>query len=356
MYPQTPADLTVATVCTALGLDPASVTSLETEVIGQGTGVLCQLARVKLSYRDEARGPKSVIAKFPAAIEQTRGFARQFKFYEREVNFDDRVGKEVSLPGPRCLYAAHDVQTDHFLLLLEDLGDRRSGDQLHGCSAQDAFSAIRQLASFHAEWWDNPKLETIDWVPLAESDFNKGGVALYSIAWPLFLQKFGSALPDDVRRIGERLSDQIVGMLDRFNDRPRTFCHGDYRLDNMFFGVRPEHAPVSVVDWQIALRTTGTFDVGYFVSQSLPPAVRREIEVELLRTYHDRLVELGVTNYSFGDCIEDYRFTLMLCLCYPVLAGGFGDPSNDRGVGLVQAMTERSISAIRDWKAFEFLK
>jgi hypothetical protein len=46
----------------------------------------------------------------------------------------------------------------------------------------------------------------------------------------------------------------------------------------------------------------------------------------------------------------------MLCLCYPVLAGGFGDPSNDRGVGLVQAMTERSISAIRDWKAFEFLK
>jgi aminoglycoside/choline kinase family phosphotransferase len=145
-------------------------------------------------------------------------------------------------------------------LLLEDLGDRRSGDQLHGCSAQDAFSAIRQLASFHAEWWDNPKLETIDWVPLAESDFNKGGVALYSIAWPLFLQKFGSALPDDVRRIGERLSDQIVGMLDRFNDRPRTFCHGDYRLDNMFFGVRPEHAPVSVVDWQIALRTTGTFD------------------------------------------------------------------------------------------------
>jgi hypothetical protein len=181
MYPQTPADLTVATVCTALGLDPASVTSLESEAIGQGTGVLCQLARVKLSYRDEARGPKaqgpeSVIAKFPAAIEQTRDFARQFKFYEREVNFYDRVGKEVSLPGPRCLYAAHDVQTDAFLLLLEDLGDRRSGDQLQGCSAQDALLAIRQLASFHAEWWDNPKLETIDWVPLAESDFRGGAV------------------------------------------------------------------------------------------------------------------------------------------------------------------------------------
>ena len=37
------------------------------------------------------------------------------------------------------------------------------------------FAAIRQLATFHAEWWDSPKLKTIDWVPLGESDLNKGG-------------------------------------------------------------------------------------------------------------------------------------------------------------------------------------
>jgi hypothetical protein len=355
MYPRSPADLTAATVGLALGLDPAGIASLETETIGQGVGVLCQLARVKLSYRSDGRGPKSVVAKFPAAIEQTRGLARQFKFYEREVNFYHRLARDVSLPSPRCLHAGHDALTDDFLLLLEDLGDRRLGDQLQGCSAEDAFAAIRQIASFHAEWWESPKLKTIDWVPLSESDINKGGLTLYPIAWPLFLQQYGSALPDDFRRIGERLSDQIVGMLDRFKDRPRTFCHGDYRLDNMFFGVRPEHAPISVVDWQIAIRGNGTYDVAYFVSQSLPPKVRRDIELELLRTYHDRLVELGVTGYSFGDCIEDYRFTLMFCLCYPVIGGGLGDPSNDRGAALVRAMTERCVSAIRDWKAAEFL-
>ena len=87
MYPRSLADLTASNLSQALSLDPASITSVETEVIGQGVGILCQLARVKLSYRGDARGPKSVIAKFPAAIEQTRGLARQFKFYEREVNF-----------------------------------------------------------------------------------------------------------------------------------------------------------------------------------------------------------------------------------------------------------------------------
>ena len=242
MNPRSPTDLTASSMSAALSLDPSTVASIETEVIGQGVGILCQLARVTFNYPGNARGPKSVIAKFPAAIEQTRGLARQFKFYEREVNFYKLLAKDVSLPSPRCLHASHDLLSDDFLLLLEDLGDRRLGDQLEGCSAKDAFTAINQLASFHAEWWDNPKLQTIDWVPLGESDLTKGGLALYPIAWPLFLQQLGSDLPDDMRRIGERLSDQIVGMLDRFKDRPRTLCHGDYRLDNFFFGARPEHA------------------------------------------------------------------------------------------------------------------
>jgi len=355
MHPRTIADLTVANVSQALSLEPSSITGIETEAIGQGVGILCQLARVKLSYREGARGPKSVVAKFPAAIEQTRGLARQFKFYEREVNFYKHLSRDLSLSNPRCLHASHDLLTDDFLLLLEDLGDRRLGDQLAGCSAEDAFSAIRQLASFHAEWWDSPKLKTIDWVPLGESDLNKGGLALYPFAWPMFLQQFGSDLPDDMRRIGERLAGQIVGMLDRARDRPRTLCHGDYRLDNFFFGIRPEQAALTVVDWQIAVQSIGTYDVGYFISQSAPPSLRREIELDLLRAYHDRLVELGVRNYSFGDCIDDYRWTLMFCLCYPVIGGGLGDVANERGVALAKAMTDRCVSAIRDWKAFEML-
>ena len=245
-----------------------------------------------------------MIAKFPAAIEQTRGLARQFRCYEREVNFYKLLAKDISLPSPRCLYASHDLLSDDFLLLLEDLGDvgleigcRALGrGRLYGDPSARVIS--RRMVGI-------PKLQTIDWVPMGESELNKGGLVLYAFAWPLFLQQFGSDLPDDMRRLGERLSEQIVGMLDRVQDRPRTLCHGDYRLDNFFFGARPEHDALTVVDWQIAVRSIGTYDVGYFVSQSVPPSLRREIELDLLRAYHDRLVELGVRNYSFGDCIDD---------------------------------------------------
>ncbi|MBR0801884.1 phosphotransferase [Bradyrhizobium jicamae] len=356
MYPHSPADLTVAGLSNALGIDPTDVASTETEIIGQGLGVLCQLARVKFAYRGKASGPKSVVAKFPASIEQTRGLARQFKFYEREVQFYRSLAKEISLPTPQCLYASHDPVSDDFLLLLEDLGDHRLGDQLIGCSAEDAFAAVRQIATLHGEWWNSPKLKPLDWIPFGESNLNKGGMALYPIAWPLYLQQFGAGLPDDVKRVGDRLCDQIAGMLDRARDRPRTICHGDYRLDNMFFGVRPDQPSLTVVDWQITVRSIGTYDVGYFVSQSVSPTLRREIELDLLRAYHDRLTELGVKDYRFADCIDDYRWTLLFCFCYPVMGGGLGDVSNERGVALAKAMTDRCISAIRDWKAFEFLE
>jgi len=355
MYPRSPADLTIASLAPALALDPANVTSIDTEVIGQGVGILCQLARVRLSYWNGANGPKSVIAKFPSGVQQTRDLARQFKFYEREVNFYKHLAKQVSLPSPGCLYASHDPATDDFLLLLEDLGDRRLGDQLAGASAEDSFGAIRRLASFHAEWWNSPELNNLDWMPTSESELNKGGLALYPMAWPMYLEKFPDFATDEVKRLGEKLSGKIANMLDWFAYRPRTICHGDYRLDNLFFGKQPGHAPLTVVDWQIAIRGSGTYDVGYFVSQSVSPKLRCEIELDLLRAYHDCLVENGVSGYSFSDCIDDYRFTLMFCLCYPVMGGGFGDVANERGVALAKAMTDRCVSAIRDWKAEEFI-
>ena len=137
-------------------------------------------------------------------------------------------------------------------------------------------------------------------------------MALYPVAWPLFLQRCGAALSDEMLRIGECLSDQIAAMLDRFRDRPRTLCHGDYRLDNLFFGIRPDHEPIRVVDWQIVSQCVGTYDVGMFLSQSVAPSIRREIELDLLRAYHDRLLEHGVRGYTFADCIDDYRWTLLI--------------------------------------------
>ncbi len=357
--PSTPAELTPAWLTEALRatghLDDAAVAAVQVEPIGQGVGILCQLARLTLTYdRPAPAAPASLVAKLPTADAQTRGMVALFRFYEREVRFYAEVAPLLEVRTPRCYYHDFDPTDGDFILLLEDLSPYRLGDQLAGASVEELRLVVAELAKLHAPWWNDPRLERLHWVPVANDPVNKAGLALYPQAWPVFVERFGHALPEAVRRTGERLGAHVGAILDRFTTAPRTICHGDYRLDNLFFG-NADNAPLAVIDWQIAVRSVGTYDVGYFMSQSVDPAVRRAHELDVLRMYHQLLLEGGVRDYSFDDCLTDYRWTLLFCFCYPVMGGGLGDLSNERGYALATTMMERSAAAILDWDAGKLL-
>jgi aminoglycoside/choline kinase family phosphotransferase len=356
--PSTITELTPAWLTEALRaaghLKDAAVEAVQVEPIGQGVGILCQLARLTLTYdRPVPAAPASLVAKLPTADPQTRGMVALFRFYEREVRFYAEVAPLLAVRTPRCYFHDFDPARGDFILLLEDLSACRLGDQLAGASADELRLAVAELAKLHAAWWNSPRLEAFPWVPVANDPVNKAGLALYPQAWPAFLERFGHALPEAMRRTGERLGACVGAILDRFTVAPRTICHGDYRLDNLFFG--GPAAPLAVIDWQIAVRSVGTYDVGYLMSQSVHPDVRRREEMSILRAYHQMLVERGVQGYSFDDCLTDYRWTLLFCFCYPVMGGGLGDLSNERGYALAKTMMERSAAAIMDWEAWKLL-
>jgi hypothetical protein len=334
----------------------ASVIGVEAVSVGQGVGILCRLARLTLQYDRPAPGaPASAVVKIPSADPQTRGMATAFKFYEREVRFYDELAARVSLPTPACYYGAFDAGSGDFVLLLEDLGGSRIGDQLASCSLDDARLALDELTKLHIAWWNKPELETLTWVPATEDPVNKAGLSLYPLAWPGFVERLGSTCPAAMLRTGEKLGAQAGAILERFSAGPRTLLHGDYRLDNLFFGVRPADPPLTVIDWQIAVRGVGTYDIGYFLTQSLEPQVRATHEMDILKRYHQALMDGGVQGYSWDQLLSDYRWTALFCFAYPVMGGGLGDLSNDRGRALAEAMMHRSAAAILDWKAGELL-
>lgn len=334
----------------------ATVTGVSYEPVGQGVGILCQLARLTLDYEGEAAGaPRTLIAKMPSHDPQTRGMVSIFRFYEREVRFYRELASEVDIRTARAYYSDFDPATGDFILLLEDLAAARLGDQLAGCSIEDAELTIREIAKLHTAWWNSPKLDELTWMPEARDPINKAGVALYPQAWPSFMERLGHTLPEEMQRIGERLGAQVGDILDRFVEGPRTICHGDLRQDNLFFAAKPGDAPLTLIDWQIALRGVGTYDIGYFMSQSVDVELRRRHEQDLLTLYHGLLVDGGVADYSYEQLLEDYRWTVLFCFAYPVMGGGLGDLSNERGYQLGAAMMDRSAAAIMDWKAGDLL-
>ena len=279
-----------------------------------------------------------------------------FRFYEREVRFYKDLAARVSLGTPRCYHGEFDPASGDFVLLLEDLTGARLGDQLTSCSIEDARLVIGEVAKLHTGWWNSPRLDELSWMPVSNDPINKAGVALYPQAWPIFMERIGHTLPEEMRRVGERLGGEVGNILDRFVDGPRTICHGDLRQDNLFFAARPGDPPLRVIDWQISIRGTGTYDIGYFMTQSLDTELRRAHEEQLLKEYHRMLTDAGAEGYSFDELLEHYRWTALFCFAYPVIGGGMGDLSNERGYALARAMMQRSAAAITDWKAGELLE
>src|SRR3954471_1818175 len=65
-----------------------SVSEVEHEPIGEGVGIVGQLARLQLRYKGVAAGaPGTVILKLPSQFAENRAVADHFNFYEREGRF-----------------------------------------------------------------------------------------------------------------------------------------------------------------------------------------------------------------------------------------------------------------------------
>ena len=339
-------------------INSAAVTSFDTQVIGEGVGFMGQLAQVRLHYdRSEKGAPRSLIAKFPTSAPENREIADTFRFYEREIRFYEEIADEVELRTPRRYYSAMDTDARQYVLLLEDLAPARVGDQLAGCSVEQAELAIRSLAKFHATWWESPGLDQIDWMPLTnDSLIAQSAQDSYLEAWGPFVDYTGDKLAASVRAIGERLGGNVITMMDRFGQPPRTIIHGDYRLDNLFFATLEGGDPLAVIDWQISSRGRGVFDVAYFTCGTMPPAERKAAEMGLLRMYHSTLTENGVRGYDFDQCLLDYRASVLFCLLYSVIEIGSTDNlATERGAKLFDTIMERAVSAIQDLNAAELL-
>jgi hypothetical protein len=94
--------------------------------------------------------------------------------------------------------------------------------------------------------------------------------------------------------------------------------------------------------------TSPALDIAYFVQGSLPVETRRAHERELLDIYLSTLREIGVTDYSFDQLIEDYRRGLLRTLIPSVLSMANLDMETPESRELVRTIGARMIGIV-DW-------
>ena len=358
--PDTPKDitpqwLTEALRSTGIPLN-AIVTSLRIEPIEELT-CIGQLARLHLNFsQSQLTLPNTLVAKLHAPDEPLRAKTRPFTPDKCEILFYQQLARETHLRTPHCYYSAMNVTDGKYVRILEDLAPAKVGNQIKGSTAEETALALRAIASFHAHWWQNEKLDGLDW--LADSPADSDSMTCwvldqYRNAFPIFVNKVGALLTDAAKAFGEQLPEKLMNK-PQFGKPPRTLVHGDFRLENVFFGASLGKSGFAVIDWQDLSRGEGVWDVAWFIGGCLRVTSNRQVEEQqLLKIYHETLKANGVNGYTFDTCWNDYRFAMSRYFLQAVLMVASLNPENDRENKLAQAVAERFIAAITDLRLTE---
>ncbi len=294
-----PAFLTAAWLGEVLGGEVREVAATRI-----GDGLVGMNLRLRLDA-DPAL-PSTLVAKLPSPDPTSRATGIALRNYEREVAFYQHLARTLDVRVPHCHHAWWDAASGDFVLLLEDLAPAAQGDQLTGCSLDQARTAVVELARLHGPRWADPALDEHEWLSRRRGPEDAAQLAgLWALLLPGFLGTYARHLDADqvgvVERFGDRLVDWVEG-----RSGAATVTHGDYRLDNLLFATPAGGPPVAVVDWQSPGHGPSTGDLSYFLGAGLLPDERRREERGLVDEYAAALEAYGI-HVDGADLWHRYR-------------------------------------------------
>lgn len=290
-----------------------------------GTGQVGDSVRFALTH--EGGATSTLAAKFAAENETSRATAKMMRLYEKEVRFYREIAPHLGARLPRTYVCEVSEDAGEFILLFEDLGPARGGNQIAGCELSDARQGIYQAAAIHASSWAREELIGKDWLAAPEAVAAQVA-AMYPHAQSTFAERYADLLEPEYMELCERFALHF-DKLGAFSKPPQCLVHGDFRLDNMLFDVVDGAEPIAILDWQTVVSGKAMTDVGYFLGTGIGNDLRRAHEDELLDLYHDEMAKRGVM-LNREEMLREYRICALSGVATAVFSAAFVERT-DRG-------------------------
>lgn len=349
----TPAWLTSALTAAGMLHDGVRVVDVRRTQIGEGAGMMSELARLHLAYSSaDPALPATLVAKFPSGNLNNREVAMSYRLYEREVRYFAELAPRSTAYSPRTWFSR--LEGSNFIILMEDMVGYRVGDQVLGADLRETELMTDELARLHASFWN--KVDDLDWVPRIAGSYHAEMMqALIHSGWQNMARIFEGYLDPSIAARGDAFAAALPALQRVVNSDPVTFLHGDFRMENVFFGTQPSHKPTAIIDWQGPLRGRGVVDVGLMLGQSTQHAVRTAHERALLQRYAERLAEHGVRDYGSELAWQHYREAQLYNWAYVAVVSGTLDASNAHGFAWMSQMVARQSAMSLELDVFALL-
>ena len=364
-------------------LTSQQVVSFQPRVVGEGAGFLGEVIILDLEYDSPTTAPTSMVLKMPTRSSNRR-LGQALGVYEREIRFYSDLQPQVSIPTPIHYYSAVSAADDpakglqqinflnklpywllailtllatwlsglvkrRYVLLIENIGHLRVGDQVNGCSEADTKRALNTMAKLHGQFWNSPIIENEGWiVPLALTGRFTHMMYLQSI------EKFKTHnkhwLEPAQLVIFDWLKDNAVDVMNAVCDSPFTLIHGDFRLDNIGFDEGTDE--VLLFDWQTILQGAPGFELAYFLSHASEAADARgfvDYYADQLRT-QDIPVSRDWIHWQYNASL-----LLMLHRVAPATFQEMLQFGEERGATLMENWVKSIFEQLRDVNYIELL-
>jgi hypothetical protein len=282
--------------------------------------------------------PASVFVKLPPFGEQQRSLVDMTGMGVTEARFYRDLAREIPVRIPGVWFA--ETNGDQYVMVLEDLvatGCRFPSPKDADIEAR-ARDIVEQLAALHAPFWESARFAPdgdLAWV--AARGVRVGGAIPYIRG---AVDAIGDRMDETFHAIAALYLSRADDIMQLFGDGAGTLVHGDAHIGNLFVDVDGDRT--GFLDWAVVCRAPGMRDVAYMMCNSVPVAVREDIEHEIVEHYCEQLTSSGIA-IDLRAAWDQYRLFAVQSWAATTATAGVGSQWQPIDYGL--AGTRRATAA-----------
>ena len=266
--------------------------------------------RLDVQHNGPLSLPRKWFVKLPSLVWRARLITALPRLLHTEIRFYNEAAQALPVAIPGFL-AGQSGRGKGATLVLRDVTEcgATAGNPGDALTAAQAILVVKQLARFHAQFWDKPGIaHKYQWLagPVRRLE-DRLGTALAVPVMKRGLRLAGELIPSTLHSPSMLYARNRRRVMHFLSKGPQTLVHHDCHSGNLFWG----NAQPGLLDWQLVRFGEGISDVAYFLATALDPETRREQEADLLAIYAEELKKRGIAGTDVDSQFQRYRAHLI---------------------------------------------